>query len=329
MSVSTATLYFNRYQIKDDEVVLQLDNCCAVGGDNAIFLAESLHQSFTKKGQKQYCAFADDSKVASAIKESGEVGQLAELISNEIKQFITLETMPAETILVVAHYRYLATEYLLCGMLGVKESVQLSESVIPTRAHHLDITNIQLAVEIDLTEIGLNPDSDRSIAYIKGRVGRKVGDFMSEALQIEEKFDAKAATQKLVENVESFIESHNDNPDNVKIMRDVSLEVMKSAADSGEFMQIKALSDELEEKAGIAGFYEHAAKEEDFSEECPIYISASKPLQKFFGQGGGMSLSFDRELLGEHIEFNPETQQLIFNKIPPNLLNSLNKALKP
>lgn len=327
MSVTNATLFFNRYQIQDEKVLLQLETCCPVSGDNATFLAESLHQSFTKKGQKQFCCFTDESQIASALQNKNSAAELAELAATQIKSFLTLETLPPETILVIAVYRHLATDYLLCSMLGVKEAVQLSESVLPTRSHQLDITNIQLALQIDLTEYNLNPDSERAIAYIKGRVGRKIGDFMSEAFAIEEKYDAKAATQKLVENVETFIQTHNDDPENVKVMRDVSLDVMKTAADSGEFMQIKALSDELEEKAGIAGFYEHASKDEDFNEACPIYISASKPLQKFFGQGGGMSLSFDRELLGEHIVFDPDTQQLTFKKIPPNLLNSLNKSL--
>ena len=328
MAVTKATLYFNRYRLKDDKLSLQLDACTQVGGDNADFLAGEIHQSFTKKGQKQYCSFASDSPVFVQIKAGEDMQQIADNVAERMLEGLTPETLPAETILVIAHYQHLATQYILATMLGVKESVQLSEAISPQRSQYLDIANISLALQIDLSELSVNPDSPRSIGYIKGRVGRKIGDFMAEAFAIEEKLNAKEATQKLVESVEKFIEDNSTDNEKSQAIRDVSVEAMKMAAQSGEFMQVKNLSQEIEEKTGIAGFYDMAAQAEDFSEECPVYASATKGMQKFFGQGGGMSISFDRELLGEKVVFDPQAQTLTFNKIPPNLLDALKKALK-
>ncbi|EWH08551.1 nucleoid-associated protein NdpA [Catenovulum agarivorans DS-2] len=328
MAVSKATLYFNRYRLKDDQLSLQLENCTQVGGDNADFLAGEIHQSFTKKGQKQYCSFAEDSAVFAQIKAGEDMQQIADNVAQRMLDGLTPETLPAETILVIAHYQHLATQYILATMLGVKESVQLSEAINPQRSQYLDIANISLAVQIDLSELSINPDSPRSIGYIKGRVGRKIGDFMAEAFAIEEKMNAKEATQKLVESVEKFIEDNSTDTEKSQAIRDVSVEAMKTAAQSGEFMQVKNLSQEIEEKTGIAGFYDMAAQAEDFSEECPVYASATKGMQKFFGQGGGISISFERELLGEKVQFDPQAQTLTFHKIPPNLLDALQKAMK-
>ncbi|MCU4674501.1 nucleoid-associated protein [Catenovulum sp. 2E275] len=328
MSVTSAQLYFNRYKAENEQVILQLESACLVEGDNAVFLAQQLHQSFVKKGQKQYCAFAQGSSVKDKIEQSATRSEMANTIANRILSELDAETIPPESILVVGFYYYLATDYMLVAMLGVKDSVQLSEAINPQRSQYLDIANIQLAIQADLSELQINPDSSKALAYIKGRVGRKVGDFMALAFEIEEKFDAKQATQKLVENVELFIEQNETDPEKTKAVRDISVEVMKSASQSGEFIQIKELSEEIEEKTGLSGFYDMAAQDEDFNDECPVYLSASKALQKFFGQGGGMSISFNRDLLGEHITFDPVAQTLTFKKIPPNLLDSLKKSLK-
>mgnify|MGYP000595618524 CR=1 FL=1 len=326
MSVTSAQLYFNRYIIENEQVSLQLDESSLVEGDNAVFLAEQLHQSFIKKGQKQYCAFAQNAQFVEKMEQEVSQAELANSIAKRILAELDTETIPAESILVIGFYHYLATDYMLAAMLGVKDSVQLSEAINPQRSQYLDIANIQLAIQADLSELKVNPDSSKALAYIKGRVGRKVGDFMALALEIEEKFDAKQATQKLVDTVEHFIEQTDSDPEKTKAVRDISVDVMKSASQSGEFIQVKELSEEIEEKTGLSGFYDLAAQDEDFSDECPVYLSASKSLQKFFGQGGGMSLSFNRDLLGEHIQFDPQSQTLTFHKIPPNLLDALKKA---
>lgn len=328
MAVTSAQLYFNRYLIHNEQVELQLDKSSLVEGDNALFLAEQLHQSFVKKGQKQYCAFAQDSAIVEQIQQETQPETLANNIATRILSELDLETIPAESILVIAFYHYLATDYMLAAMLGVKESVQLSEAINPQRSQYLDIANIQLALQADLSELQVNPDSNKALAYIKGRVGRKVGDFMADAFQIEEKFDSKQATQKLVETVETFIEQTGSDPEKVKAVRDISVDVMKSASQSGEFIQMKDLSEEIEDKTGLSGFYDLAAQDEEFNEECPVYLSASKSLQKFFGQGGGMSVSFNRDLLGDKIKFDPVSETLTFHKIPPNLLDALKKAMK-
>ena len=51
--------------------------------------------------------------------------------------------------------------------------------------------------------------------------------------------------------------------------------------------------------------------------------SALKTLAKFSGQGGGISISFDRILYGDRIEYNQETDTLVIKGIPPNLKDQL------
>ena len=41
-----------------------------------------------------------------------------------------------------------------------------------------------------------------------------------------------------------------------------------------------------------------------------------------------MSLSFNRDMLGEYVHFDPIAKTLKFTKLPPNLLDALEKANK-
>ncbi len=326
MSISNAQIYFNRIISDESSVSLQLEQASCIEGQTAEYLAQSMHQSFVKKGQKDYCCFKDGSQVAEKLENEASSALLSNFIMSRICDAIDVTSPPPETILAIACYRHLASDYILATLLAVKDSVQLMENINPEKTTMLDIVNIQLAVQIDVSEIKTNFNSSKSIAYIKGRIGRAVSDFMAEAFEIEPKVNAKDATTKLIETVETFISDSVDDGDKVNTVREVAFDVLKNASDAGDFVEIQDLSDEIEEKTGIAGLYDKAAEDEDFNESCPVYMSASKSLQKIFGQGGGMSISFNRKLLGEHVHFDPLAKSLTFTKLPPNLLDSLEKS---
>ena len=51
-----------------------------------------------------------------------------------------------------------------------------------------------------------------------------------------------------------------------------------------------------------------------------------KGLAKFSGSGGGVTINFDRNLLGERVIYNPHTDTLMIKGIPPNLKDQLMRA---
>ena len=57
--------------------------------------------------------------------------------------------------------------------------------------------------------------------------------------------------------------------------------------------------------------------------QFPVERSALKPLTKFVGSGGGVSLTFDAQLLDERIFYDPETDTLTMKGTPPNLRDQL------
>ena len=52
--------------------------------------------------------------------------------------------------LLICHYRYLASDYLLFCLLGSKDHFELTEQLELATSRHLDISRMQLAARLDL-----------------------------------------------------------------------------------------------------------------------------------------------------------------------------------
>lgn len=74
-------------------------------------------------------------------------------------------------------YRYLAVDYLLVAVLNNCSSMRVNERLDLSTTHYLDIMHADIVARIDMTEWETNPQSQRYLSYLKGRVGRKVADF--------------------------------------------------------------------------------------------------------------------------------------------------------
>ncbi|MFT5282799.1 MAG: nucleoid-associated protein, partial [Yoonia sp.] len=51
-------------------------------------------------------------------------------------------------------------------------------------------------------------------------------------------------------------------------------------------------------------------------------------LNKYSGAGGGISVSFERKLLGQRIHYDIQTDTLTISGLPPNLKDQLTKSVK-
>ena len=79
--------------------------------------------------------------------------------------------------LVFCQYEFLATEYLMVALLNTKQHVHVDNQLELSISEHLDLAKMQLAARIDLTDWRVQPENNRYVSFIKGRMGRKVSDF--------------------------------------------------------------------------------------------------------------------------------------------------------
>ena len=80
--------------------------------------------------------------------------------------------------LILCQYNFLATDYLFIALLDSRHSMLVDEHLDIRRTEYLDITQFDIAARINLTDLQVNANSNRYLTFIKGRVGRKISDFL-------------------------------------------------------------------------------------------------------------------------------------------------------
>jgi nucleoid-associated protein len=246
----------------------------------------------------------------------------SELLLKTLLDFGTVET----GFVAFCHYQYLATDYLLLAVLNTKEHVQVSDNLDVSYSHHLDLSRMQLAARVDLTDYRTTPENNRYVSFIKGRAGRKVSDFFLSFLGCDELIDVKQQNKQLVANVDAFLSSESLDKDEKQQYREKVSEYYKEKIDAGEDIELAELSGHLPEGSNNLNFEGFTRQQEQPIEpQIQPDASALKTLQKFTGQGGGISLSFDRKLLGERVKYDIANDRLVIDGLPPNLKDQLSK----
>jgi nucleoid-associated protein len=243
--------------------------------------------------------------------------QASELLKKSLIDTGTLET----GFVVFSHYQFLATDYLMIAIINTKQHVEINRNLELSSSDHLDLAKMQLAVRIDLTQLAVTADQLRYISFIKGRMGRKVSDFFMHFIGCEELVDIKQQNKQLLTTVDAFLASEQLDPTEKHQARDTVSEYYKEKLELGEDIQIQELAAKLpSDHISFEQFNQQAEKQ--FQADRGVL----KTLAKFSGQGGGVSLSFERKLLGDRVSYDAGSDTLMIRGIPPNLKDQLLKS---
>jgi nucleoid-associated protein len=249
--------------------------------------------------------------------------QASELLKKTMLDMASIET----GFVIFSHYQFLATDYLMIAIINTKQHVEINRELELSSSDHLDLAKMQLAVRIDLTQLATTPEQQRYISFIKGRMGRKVSDFFMRFLGCEELVDVKQQNKQLLNSVDEFLASEQLDPQEKHQSRQIVSEYYKEKLEQGEDIHIRELADKLPKEDEKQDFYQFIKNaEQPIEEQFQADRSALKTLEKFSGQGGGVSLSFERKLLGDRVSYDPGSDTLMIRGIPPNLKDQLLKS---
>lgn len=230
--------------------------------------------------------------------------------------------------LVLCQYNFLATEYLFIALLDSRASMLVDENLEIHRTQYLDITQFDIAARINLTELQLDANSNRYLTFVKGRVGRKIGDFFMDFLGADEGLNPKVQNQCLLQAVSDYCEQAELDKTQSQSVKKQVFEYCKGQINAGEEIELTELSANmptLNERA----FMEFANEQNyGLEERIPPVRSALKSLMKFSGSGKGVTLSFDAELINQRIFWDENNDTLTIKGLPPNLKDQLQRQLK-
>ncbi|TCP94947.1 nucleoid-associated protein [Cricetibacter osteomyelitidis] len=287
-----------------------------------------LHQGYQNKA-KGYGVFKDESLFAQELNRLLEQEtdflpfsrQATKLLGQELGKY----AFATSGTLILCQYNFLATDYLFIALLDSRASMLVDENLEIHRTQYLEMTQFDIAGRINLTELQIKADSNRYLTFVKGRVGRKIGDFFMDFLGADEGLNPQVQNQVLLQAVSDYCEQGELNRDQTQAVKKQVFEYCKGQINAGDEIELRELSENIP-----------TLKEQPFSEftdtqdygldqSIPPVRSALKSLTKFSGSGKGVTISFDAELLNNRIIWDEMTDTLTIKGIPPNLRDQLQK----
>jgi nucleoid-associated protein len=297
-------------------------------------LGGQLHSTFNTKPGKGVGGFTQEQE--NPVKDllpdmiSGDLDfhEFSLIAGKHLLDTIVNEAMLETGFVIFNRYEYLATDYLMIAMLDTKEHVEVNQHLEISQSHHLDLSKMQIAVRIDLTQFDINKDQNRYISFLKGRMGRKVGDFFMQFIGCEEKVDIKQQNKRLLHEVDEYLSGESLDKGEKQQHREALADYYKQKVNLGEEVRIADLDNVLPRQGATEdGFSSYnASLAQPIESQFQPDRSMMTAMKKFSGAGNGVSLSFERKLLGERVHYDVNNDILTIKGIPPNLKDQLTKS---
>lgn len=290
-----------------------------------------LHQAYQGKA-KGYGVFKRESLFAQQLNRLLEQEtdflpfsyECAKLLEMELGKYAFAESGT----LVLCQYNFLATDYLFIALLDNRISMLVDENLEIHRTQYLNINQFDIAARINLTDMRLNARSNRYLTFIKGRIGRKVGDFFMDFLGSDEGLNPQVQNQCLLQAVSDYCAQGKLNKEQTQAVKKQVFDYCKGQINAGDDIALTELSAELpalNERSFVAFAHE---RHYDLEETIPPVRSALRSLTKFSGSGKGVTISFDAELINQRIIWNETADSLTIHGLPANLRDQLRRNLK-
>ncbi|MGF1712404.1 nucleoid-associated protein YejK [Vibrio kagoshimensis] len=331
MSLHLSNVILHQLRKNDQEELIVNYRAESLDNDSSSeSLVAELHRVFNSKAGKGFGSFKSDSEFQLWLQElrKGERNfyDFSQQSALRLKDELSKYPFADEGTLILAEYQSLATDYLFIGLLPSNESLKVTEGLDISATDYLDISKMDIAARVDLSTYETNKESNRYLAYIKGRVGRKVADFFLDFLQAEVGLDTKQQNQVLMQAVEDFVSDS-------KLEKEEAISYKKQVADycseqlkAGGEVQVRELSGELPASTDGTSFFDYTNEQGyELEDSFPADRATMRKLTKYVGAGGGLNVSFDSLLLGERIFYDPETDTLTIKGTPPNLRDQLTR----
>ncbi|MBV7316609.1 nucleoid-associated protein YejK [Shewanella sp. NIFS-20-20] len=307
-----------------------------LNGQAVAQMLEELHRSYTSKAGKGFGYFGvaegdgeanpEFAEKLASYREGGTgFVEFSSAAGQLLQQELAKYDFSHGGFLLLASYTNIATDYLFVALLNAKSSMTVLDDMELTQVDYLDLTNMQLAARIDLTEWQVDNASKKYISFIRGRAGRKVADFFLDFMGCVEGVNPKAQNKSLMNAVEDFVSGSELTKVEQQECRNKVFEYCAERFDTGHDIDMKDLADELAD-SGMDSFYDFAnTGEYELDDAFPADKATLRQLKKFSGTGGGISLSFDGGHLGDRVIYDPISDTLLIKGVPANLKDQLDR----
>ncbi len=304
-------------------------------------LVARMHDVFTSKSGKGYGYFDDQTCANDAFratldgyfvhgdKFSNTTNELAKLLHCEVVKYPFAD----EGVLVIAEYSRFGSHCLMIGLVPKKPALiaaSSDDSLKLKNDEYLDIDHMAIAARLDLTsllacQIG---NKDNYVSFLRTGNKRTMNNFFVEYLGVETLDDSKKQNGVLIQAVEDFLSDSNAGTESRSMLERATHAYCNGQIKLGEDVSLKELSDTISGEFDTP-FIDYIKEQGyELDDEFAGDRGTLKKLIKFSGTGGGLSVTFDTQLLNERVFYDIETDTLTIKGTPPAMRDILSRKAK-
>ena len=141
-----------------------------------------------------------------------------------------------------------------------------------------------------------------------------------------EEVDIKQQNKQLVQNLDAYLSSEALDPAEKQENRQKVADYYKEKLQTGDDIRVSEIAQQLP-GMGADNNFEAFVRASEIPTEASFQPDKAmlSTLGKFSGQGGGISISFDRKFYGDRVTYDPQTDTLTIKGLPPNLKDQLSR----
>jgi nucleoid-associated protein len=299
-------------------------------------LAYELKVNFIRKGGKFYGRFSSetvDFPFSSWLKEYREQRVGFESFTHKaMKQFAyavekTEITLDAYIFFLLEKIE--AGEILYVFIVEHTNSVYLDAELSISDSYFLNSSQLTLAAKISLNDWD-GGESATYLAIVRERGEKDLSDAFTEFVGFSDKHDVKSDTVEFLKIVDNFTESLDEST--AKMTRSKVVDYCLEQNKAGKSVVIHDLSNSLSEELKTYEpdhFSRYVATTQDQIKAEFIPDTAQvRSYARISGRSDSLSMSFDADLLGNNIHYDPASDSLIIKNLPPALKARLLKHLQ-
>lgn len=220
-------------------------------------------------------------------------------------------------------YRQGMTAFLIIALLHHTEGVTVTDNLEVAQARHLDLSSLNMAARINLTEWKQNAQSTKYISFIRGRSGKRVSDYFRDFIGCIEGANPEEETTTLLQAFSDYVGEADFQPEALRDKTKAMSGYVNSQALQGEQVALEELSGVIDEEQPRA-FYDYIRnKDYGLSPEIPADKRTLSNFMRFYGKANGLSISFEAHLLGEQVEYDEGQDSLVIKHPPKGLVQQL------
>lgn len=220
-------------------------------------------------------------------------------------------------------YRQGMTAFLVIALLHHTEGVTVTDDLDVAAARHLDLSSLNMAARINLTEWKQNASAKNYISFIRGRSGKRVSDYFRDFIGCVEGSNPEEETNTLLQAFSDYVGEAELEPDALKQKTKALSGYVSSQARQGEQVALEELSGLIDEEQPRA-FYDYIRhKDYGLAPEIPPDKRTVSNFMRFYGKADGLSISFEAHLLGERVEYDESEDALLIKHPPKGLIQQL------